>query len=184
LIEAAETGAIAEEDADLLLEFLDACDENVFGTQAPEVGTKAYSTLAAYAQNPRLTAAAAETPLAALTAGELNQVYSDMGKRLTGNTVQQRQSSARVFYRYHSELGVDPDAIHIVKSEPSAVDPRDLFTRDEIDAMHAVIDNPRDRAIVDMCLYTGQRIRALQTLKVTDVDVEEGRFYLNPRRSG
>jgi integrase len=107
-----------------------------------------------------------------------------MGKDLSANTVQQRQTSARVFYHYHSDLGVDPNAIHIVKIEPSAVDPRDLFTRDDIDAIHEVIDNPRDRAIVDMCLYTGQRIRALQSLKVTDVDIEEGRFYLNPEAFG
>lgn len=120
-----------------------------------------------------------------MSAGDLNQVFSTMRDNLSANTVQQRQASARVFYRYHKdELGVDPDAIFIVKNEPSPVDPRDLFDRDEIDAMRNVIDNPRDRAFFDLALYTGQRIRAITTLRVRDIDLDESRFYLNPDAYG
>lgn len=180
----AEGGEFSEADADLVLEFLEALDPEDYSNQPGEIGTKSFGTLEAYAQNLRLTAKAADADLADLTPGDLNAIYSQMGERLSPNTVQQRQASARVFYRYHGQLGVDPEAIFIVQNEPTPVDPRDLFSREEIDAMREVIDNPRDRAIVDLGLYTGQRIRAIQTLRIQDVDVRDGRFYLNPEAFG
>lgn len=170
------------EDADRILDFLAAINPDDYTTQPGDIGTKSYSTIAAYGQNLRLLAKAAPAPLVDLTARQLNDVFSDM--EVSKNTVGQRQAAARVFYRYHNDLGVDPELITIERPERSPVEPRDLFTRDEVDAMHAAIDNERDRAMIDLMLYTGQRIRAIQTLKVGDIDLENGRFYLNTEEAG
>lgn len=181
---AVDDDKLSATDRDRILEFLDALDPNHYNQQAPGIETKTYSTLEAYGQNLRLTAAAVDKPLTELTAREVNDIYSDMADSLSQNTVQQRQAAARVFYRYHADLGVDPDAIYITKNEPTPVDPRDLFSRDEIDAMREATDNARDRAIIDLMLYTGQRIRAIQTLRVQDVEIADGKFYLNPDAFG
>lgn len=184
ITDAVDDDNLTAADRDHILEFLDALDPNHYNQQAVGIDTKTYSTLEAYGQNLRLTAAAADKPLTELSARELNDVYSDMADSLSQNTVQQRQASARVFYRYHDDFGVDPEAIYMAKNEPTPVDPRDLFTRDEIDAMRDATDNARDRAIIELMLYTGQRIRAIQTLRVQDVEVTDGKFYLNPDAFG
>lgn len=170
------------EDSELILEFLRAIDPTDYSVQPGDIGTKSHSTVAAYAQNLRLIAKAAETPLGALSAGELNEVFAGMG--VSQNTLSQRQATARVFYRYHDHLGVDPELITIQRPERSSVQPRDLFTREEVDAMHEAVDNPRDRAMMDLMLYTGQRVRAVLTLRVGDIDLDDGRFYLNTDEAG
>lgn len=180
---AVESGDMAERDGDLLLEFLDAIDPDDYNTQPqPLDGTKSYSTIYAYGQNMRLLAKAADTPLAELTAAGLNDVFSGMDVKQ--NTVSQRQAAARMFYRYHAGLGVDPELITIDRPERSPVQPRDLYVRDEIDAIHEAIEHSRDRAMIDLMLYTGQRIRAIQTLKVGDIHLDDSRFYLNTEAAG
>ena len=173
---------MAPEDRDLILEFIDALDPGDYGTQPGEIGTKSYSTIAAYSQNLRLLAKAAPAPLAELGPAELNAVFSDMD--VAKNTLSQRQATARMFYKYHEKLGVDPELITIERPERSAVEPRDLFTREEVDAMHDAVSELRDRAMMDLMLYTGQRVRALLTLKVGDIDVENSRFYLDTSEAG
>lgn len=174
---------LAPGDRDLILEFLSAIDPDDYTIQPGEdIGTKSHSTVAAYSQNLRLIAKAADKPLGDLTAGELNQVFSDMD--ISKNTLSQRQATARVFYRYHDQLDVDPEVISIERAEQSPVQPRDLFTREDVDAIHDAIDNPRDRAAIDLMLYTGQRVRAILTLKVKDIDLDNGRFYLNTEQAG
>lgn len=180
---AAEAGDLDERDTVLLLEFLDSIDPNEYNTPAKEnIGTKSHSTIYAYGQNLRLLAKAADAPLRELGPADLNTAFSDMD--VSQNTVSQRQSAARVFYRYHDQLGVDPELVTIDRPSRSPVQPRDLFTREEIDAMHDVMDNSRDRAMIDLMLYTGQRIRAIQTLRVGDIQLDEGRFYLNTDAAG
>lgn len=173
---------MAKEDADSILEFMAAISPDDYNQDPGEIGTKSHSTISAYTQNLRLIAKAADKPLTELTAGELNDIFSEMD--LKQNTISQRQATARVFYKYHDDLGVDPEVITIERPDRSPVEPRDLFTREEVDAMHEAIDNPRDRAMMDLMLYTGQRVRALLTLKVGDVDLENSRFYLDTSEAG
>jgi integrase len=142
------------------------------------------SSLRSYAKNLRLVAAELDTELAEASVAELNETMSDMQQRLSANTVQQRQSSLRSFYRYHEGLGIDPEEIYMVQNESSRVDARDPFNREEVDAIRAEFGNTRDRAMFDLMLYTGQRIRAVQTLKVGDVDLENAKFHLNTDAAG
>lgn len=52
-------------------------------------------------------------------------------------------------------------------------------TWEDIHAIRDACEHPRDKALIDLLLYTGQRISALLNLRIKDVDVEEGVFYLN-----
>lgn len=38
--------------------------------------------------------------------------------------------------------------------------------------------NPRDRCLVDLLGYTGQRLRVIQTLRLRDVDPDQGVYFM------
>lgn len=93
--------------------------------------------------------------------------------------------ATKAFYGYHQDLGVDRADIEMfTKANNPAYDEQDMFTREEIEALRNVMTNPRDRALLEMFIYTGQRIRALLTLRIKDLEVENGYFYLNDTASG
>lgn len=181
---AVESGDLSTRDAKLIKEFLDAIDPDAFTATPEDSNTVAKSSLRSYAKNLRLVAKEADEDLAEMDAAAINAVMEEMNERLSKNTVGQRQSALRVFYRYHKDLGVDPELIMIVRPEKSTVDARDTFDREEADAIRAELKNARDRAIFDLMLYTGQRIRAVQTLRVGDIDIQENRFNLNTEAAG
>lgn len=181
---AVESGDLSERDAELIEEFLDAIDPDAFVPTPENINTVAKSSLRSYAKNLRLVAKEAEEDLAEMDAAAINGVMEEMNKRLKDNTISQRQSALRVFYRYHDHLGVDEDLIMILRPDRSSVDSRDTFNREEADAIRGELKNARDVAIFDLMLYTGQRIRAVQTLRAGDVNIEEGRFNLNTDAAG
>jgi len=100
------------------------------------------------------------------------------------STVRLYQSALRSFYSYHEDLNVDPEEITLVSQPDSKVDERDMFTSDEIESLRQSCPNARDRALLELLINTGQRIRAIQTLRIKDVDLEEGIFYLNDSVDG
>lgn len=185
LTRAVERGDLTERDRELIQEYLDAVDPDEFNTQPPgEMKAVTKSSLRSYAKNLRLVATAADTPLCEIEVRALNDLMEEMQQELSDNTVQQRQSALRNFYRYHSDLGIDPGMVYMVQNEESRVDPRDLLRREDADAMRAEFDEDRDRALFDLMLYTGQRIRAVQTLRLKDIDASSGRFHLNTDAAG
>jgi len=191
-----DEGRVTTADADAIREFLRAKDGGDMAVTDPEGETLEPSSLAAYGQGLRLVASRHDTPLIDTDADELNEFMQscrdgdapgvkDSG--LSVNTLGQQQSALRKFYRFHDHLGVTPEDIIILRAERTPVDERDLFSREEIEAMRDVIDNPRDRCLFELLVYTGQRIRAIQTLRVKDVDTTEaegGVFYLNTDEDG
>jgi integrase len=82
---------------------------------------------------------------------------------------------------YHDNLGVDHEEIHFADQDKSPVDERDMFSADEVQAIRdeAKRRGSRDACLVDLLLYTGQRRSAILNLRLRDVNVEEGTFYLN-----
>lgn len=100
-------------------------------------------------------------------------------------TMGQFQSAAKAFVRHHG-LPIDADDIPVSTAPKGsqAVDERDMFDNSDIEAMRDVIDNPRDEALFELLLNTGQRVRAIQTLRVKDVDVKEGVYWLNTEAEG
>ncbi len=182
---AVENGHVDSHDAERIEEYLDAIDPDKFAVQPPsDMDTTAVSSRRSYAKNLRLVAKAADTRLVDADAESLNAVMQEMQRELSASTVQQRQTALRNFYRYHDDLEVDPELIYMVKNEDSRVDARDPFQREEVDAIREQFDNNRDRAMFDLMLYTGQRDRAVRTLKVGDIDQANDRFHLNTDAAG
>lgn len=106
---------------------------------------------------------------------------------LSQNTIHQNQVAWRAFYRFHANhpdghgVNVDPDDIVLVDRDETKVDERDMFDPDEIEAMRRACANRRDRALLEMLIYTGQRHNALRMLTLRDVrpnEGESGKLYI------
>jgi integrase len=115
----------------------------------------------------------------------MDRMHDDDGKAKT--TVQGYQAAGEAFFRYHDKLGVDPEAINHYgeRSEPRH-DERDMFTPEDIEALRKACGETgmtnRNRALLELLIFTGQRIGALVTLRIGDVEFGEGNhgyIYLN-----
>lgn len=122
-------------------------------------------------------------------AGEFNdtmaRLHDEEGKSKT--TLQTYQAGAKSFYTYHDDLPLDRDEIvHFSERSDPKHDERDMFDADDIKALRNACGStenpPRNRALLELLIFTGQRIRALLTLRVRDV---EGQYiYLNDEVDG
>lgn len=179
---------------DAILDFLDAYNPDSFHIEPPIIEGKdkresALSTSSRLNYASTLHRTAKYVHLLDCTARELNQHASarlngthetvpDDG--ITENTVHQNQIAWRSFYRFHvnhpqgHDVTADPDAITLVDREETSVDERDMFDSEEIQAMRDACLNKRDRALLEMLIYTGQRHNALRRLKCKDVQPDEG----------
>jgi len=190
-----EENKIPERDYELIESFLDAYDNQVQSKSPPPgESPKEPATLKSYCS--RYTWGSVrllDSTLSEATTEEINEL---MSQHLSGNnphikdggyadsTVRLYQSALRSFYSYHEDLNVDPEEITLVSQPDSKVDERDMFTSDEIESLRQSCPNARDRALLELLINTGQRIRAIQTLRIKDVDLEEGIFYLNDSVDG
>lgn len=183
-----ENADMAEADKQAVLRFLSAFDDNdlteSYQNEDGESETLSYNTLENYGRAMRLIHKRSDCGLLEHTNTSLTSVFNVFMDNLSDQTVRQRQAAAIKFYRFH-ETAVDPDAISLTSVENgSKVDERDMFTRDEIHALREACDNLRDRCLLEMLIYTGQRIRAIQTLRLKDIDLDEGVYYLNTDEAG
>ena len=186
-----ETGDIDGESAVAIEELLDAYDdENVMVSTPQGEGTRAVGTLMSWLY--RLMTFARDRNLVEATVDDLNQDVQRMhdgdhpfvkDDGIQKSTLRSYQAALRRFYRFH-DFGVDPDEIPMFGKAESHVDPQDMLTKEEIHEARSAAENPRDRAIFDLLLYTGQRREALRTLRLKDVNVQEGTYRLNPSVDG
>lgn len=189
-------GDVSETDAEEIREVLEALDgenrRSVF-THDGETVTHQPKTLSNYATRLRLAATEADGDLQEQTTDDVNDMMADMADGraeiapsdgYTDGTVGQYQSALIAFYRYYDDHDVDPEAIHVYAPEETTVDERDMFSPEEVQAMREAIDSPRERCLFELLAYSGQRIRAIQTLRVKDVDLDQGVFYLNENEDG
>lgn len=108
------------------------------------------------------------------------------------STCTRYQSAARSFFTYHNDLGVDPEDIVVYTPERKPRhDELDMYTAEEVEALRQTCGATgmptRNRALLELLIYTGQRIRALVTLRIEDVRPNEGPsgyIYLNPDVDG
>lgn len=141
----------------------------------------------------RLLTAANNIHLSEATAEELNRHASRLLRGFgshkdsrTKGTVGSHQGAWRRFYAVHDDLNIE-DINDIVlytgnssNSDPNnKINPNDMLTRDEIEELSEKIKHDRDQAIFATLLYTGMRNTALRTLRIKDVDTEEGRWKFN-----
>jgi integrase len=97
---------------------------------------------------------------------------------MSKGTVQSYQNAARMFYRYHDDLGVNPEQIARYSKDEPSVDPKDMLIRDEIEALASAADGPRDKMIFHLLLYTGLRSTAARQLRIKDIDLDDGSYRL------
>lgn len=104
---------------------------------------------------------------------------------LSGNSVRTRQNCLKKFLQWAGDDAAgDPDMLHIFDADSTLVDPADMLTQEEFHALRNAPEHPRDRAITNLFLYTGQRNHAIRTLRVKDVNLSEGTYRLNTTVDG
>jgi len=183
-------GELTEEEAKLIREWLNAKDKDKISSYNPTKNELEKQTLNTYGDNLRLTAKRLNVSLLEATTEQINKFMEKQLERVSKATVQLYQCAIASFYRFlnesdkHPDSELNPEKITIVQTEPTKVSEQDVFTKEDIEDMREVIPNDRDRAIFEIALNTGQRIRAIQSLRVKDVKPQEGVFYLNDSVNG
>jgi integrase len=199
LLERAERGLLRPEDATDILEWCDGYDgekATVTPTDADHETnrwgtTRSPTTLRQWLLSATAFACDLDGSLLEASTDELNQVAQRMyegtavsvTKPLSKNSVRSRQNCIKKFLR-HADANADPDGIAVFDKQSTVVDPEDMLTRDEFHAIRNAPEHPRDKAIVDLFLYTGQRNTALRTLRIKDVDLDDGKYRLNTEADG
>lgn len=196
LDEAVDRGEVSEADGEAIHQFVRAYDEEDGRVEIPigvdangrKEGPKKPNTLSQYYRT--LLRPAREIELTDTSAAELNDLFRRwIGDELQKSSVTIIEGCVIRFYRYHREygmgdLGVDPDSIYVHRRDGGSFSPRDMLDAEERADLRAAAKEPRDAVVVDLLLYTGMRNTALRTLRVGDVDLEEGRFYFNTSADG
>jgi integrase len=196
---AVENGDVREADADAILEVTAAYDEQDMNVTLPSQGEhaedttyKEASTLKYWCVYLKRVAERMDVALTDATAADVNDLMTAMRKGahpdvkdegLSNNSIRNYQGVVRRFYRYH-DFGPAPEDIVMIMGDDTHVDERDMLTPEEIDRIRDAAEHPRDLAIFDLLLYTGQRNTAIRSLRIRDVDVEEGVYYLNGDADG
>lgn len=180
------------EDAERILEMADAYDEDKLVVETPEgQDTKSVTTLKNYLS--ALKKIAVHVTLTDTTTTELNTVMQGFhdgtldnvkDDGLSKGSVRIYQNALRQFYYVHDDFGINPEDIILFKPEQKSVDPADMLSRDEIQAMRDAAECMRDLALFDFLIYTGQRNTATRSLRIKDLDLPNERFRLNENADG
>ncbi|MEF8975571.1 MAG: tyrosine-type recombinase/integrase [Halapricum sp.] len=195
----AENGEIAQQDADELLRWCDGYDPEK-ATQTPDNAdddanrwgkTRKPSTLRQWLRSVATFARDLDGSLLEADADDFNTVAqrlyegkaASVSKPLSKNSVRTRQNCLKRFLR-HLDNGVDPEDIAVFDMKSTVVDPEDMLTREEFHALRNAPEHPRDKAIVDLFLYTGQRNTAIRTLRIKDIDLDDKKYRLNKEADG
>lgn len=187
-----EEGIVSEEDAGAIRAVVDAFDEER-PTSARPSWSDAPNRLTSYREPSTLanwmyylTKYAEHVTLTDTTARELNALAGKLIRgelpdksEITKGSARAYQNTARIFYRFHDDLGVEYDEIQVFEQQDSGIDPSDMLTQEEVEQVRNAPDNPRDEAVVYLLLYTGLRNTALRTLRIGDINLEEERYYVN-----
>jgi integrase/recombinase XerD len=173
---------IIEADVEAILYLADAMDPNLTHQKLRdidrEVAETSLGTGALRLRCLRVLARDSNIDLVTANADEVNDVIDHM-RDVEGkmeSTLVQYQISARHLYRFH-DFGVEPSDINIYSpaSEPKH-DAQDLFTSGEVEQLRKACGQSRNtyrnRAFLELLIFTGQRITALLTLKIGDVDLD------------
>jgi integrase len=198
LSEQVEQGIVSESDAEAIRELADAFDEDKPTVTKPN-WPDAQSNLTQYREDStlanwiyHLTTYARHIELLDTTATEVNELAQKFIGEGTEHkqggmkkgSVRAYQNTIRIFYRYWDDVGIDIQDITVFDPEDTSVNPRDMLDGEEIEELRNTPEHPRDSCIIDLLLYTGMRNRALRTLRIKDVDPDEGVFYFNTDENG
>ena len=199
LRELMESGEVNRQDGEAILEWCDGYDEenavttpNDADSDANRWGTtRAPTTLRQWIISLTAFSRDLDGSLLDATERELNEVAQRMydgeavsvTKPLSKNTIRSRQNCLKKFLR-HIDSDADPDGIATFDKQSTIVDPEDMLTREEFHAIRNAPEHPRDQAIVDLCLYTGQRNTGIRTLRIKDIKFDDAKYRLNDSADG
>lgn len=186
---------LADRDREAILELVDAYDEDCLTVPTPDgESPRQANTLYGYIMSVGMYARIMDTHLLDATAediAEAAQVMIDGDHEAvkdggySKNTVSTKQDSVRLFLRYHADdATAAADDVARFTKESSKVDPTKMLDSDEIEAMRQASPHPRDRALFDFFLFTGQRSEAARSIKLRHVDMAESRYQLNSEADG
>jgi len=191
-----EDGTLPRETTEALLEWSSALhpdeSETTYITPDGEAKTFAISTVQAYLRSMRKVAVRAIPDLCSLDPSEFNDAMDAMhtGENphvkeggLSRRTLAIAQSAARTFVWYFDIAS--PAEITVYSEQlQSGHDDGEVFSRRDVQALRQHVEGPRNRALLELLLNTGQRISAIQGLRIRDIDLEHGTFSLNTEREG
>jgi len=190
-----DDGTLPRETTDALLEWSTALHphepEFEYVTPDGESETFAIATVEAYLREMRKVAERVSPELLQLDAETFNDAMdairtgSNPNVReggLARNTIIVTQSAGRTFFWYFQIT--HPDEITVYGKRDTTYDDADLFSREDVQALRENVEGPRNRALLELLLNTGQRISAIQGLRLKDVDLTNEILMLNTDREG
>lgn len=192
---------VSERDGDRIQHLCDAFDEKSLdraehtekkaNLPRKRRGDRSYTTLQAWMyrlmrMSEDLSEVTVADDLCDATADDINELakvgYYEGDASSTGGmtkgTVQSYQNAARMFYRYHDDLGIDAEKIARYSKDEPSVNPDDMLTRGEIDTLGQAADHPRDKMIFHLLLYTGLRSTAARQIQLKHLDLDDGTYML------
>lgn len=141
----------------------------------------------------RVAAETTDAPLVELEYDDVTAVLSAIKYRrgqddpLSPSTMHNYRLALRKFYRHLGrEWAEEIDATMNANQTSQDVDPDDLLTGEDVDAMVQAARSVRDEAIIEMLADTCARVSHLGTLRVQDVTLDTNRptFSPNPDADG
>jgi len=152
---------IDDHDRDAILEFIHAMDAS---------GEMNQGTMGARLNHLRLSAERASVPLVEMDKSDVDRFLFELNHDhgLAEGTRRNYRKSLRKFFAHRDAEWADD--ITIGAQPDRSVDPDELLTDDEIDALIDAAENPRDTAMIALLADTGLRIGALASLRVRDLD--------------
>lgn len=153
---------IDDRDREAILEYLNSRDAN------DDVTT---GTLVNHANRLRLSAERASVPLVDAAKTDIDALLVALKREhdLSEGTRRNYRKALRLFCRHLDRAWADD--ISIGASPDRSVDPDDLLTDEEIEALLEAAANPRDTAVIALLADTGLRVGALASLRIRDLDL-------------
>lgn len=192
--EAHDDGEVPTEDFERVTTFVDAYDDDKLTVKTPEGESGlAYGTLKGHLSRLKVATERMDGKLVEATADDINEYldallsgdHADIkDDGFTPDTVKNHAGSIRRFYEYHDDLGVEKADIAMPSGEDTSPTEDEMFTKEEVQALRDAAPNMRDKCLLDLLIYTGQRVRAIQTLRIKDVNPDDGTFTLNDSVDG
>jgi len=184
--------AMTDDEKAFIFAYMDAFDPDVFAATPPaNESTREYGTLKQKGSIFKRFAEVSDFDVSEADANDVNEHLTAMKKGTcpmgpddgyAPNTVKGAAMGLRVIYAFHGQI--EKDDIALPEGEDTHVDEADMFNAEEIAALRDACPNLRDRAILELLINTGQRVRAVQTIRMKDLFLEEGIFRLNPTVDG
>lgn len=159
----------------------DADRERIQALLDREQGNKAPSTIGNHAVHLRTLSRRMHTSLSEASLDDLTGCMRDMRDGVhpevkdDGIIIQNFEASARVFYRLHDELGVNPNEIEVDEDyNGRELSPDDLLYVDDVDDYLAAAkrEDLRMSALIALLLATGQRLDVARTLRLQHVKTD------------